>query len=70
MSYKSLETIIRGGMKTESTSQYKSLNNAIRSIYNRQVTPEQKKDEQPSEEELAVIQNRKIQAQRKIIDNA
>lgn len=69
MSYKSLETIIRGGMKTESTSQYKSLNNAIRSIYNRQVTPEQKKDEQPSEEELAVIQNRKIQAQRKIIDN-
>lgn len=70
MSYKSLADIIRGGLKTESTSQYKSLNNAIRSIYNRQVTPEQKKDEQPSEEELAVIQNRKIQAQRKIIDNA
>ena len=70
MSYKSLADVIRGGLKTESTSQYKSLNNAIRSIYNRQVTPEQKKDEQPSEEELAVIQNRKIQAQRKIIDNA
>jgi len=70
MSYKSLADIIRGGMKTESTSQYKSLNNAIRSIYNRQVTPEQKKDEQPSDEELAVIQNRKIQVQRKIIDNA
>jgi hypothetical protein len=70
MNNKSLADIIRGGMKTESTSQYKSLNNAIRSIYNRQVTPEQKKDEQPSDEELAVIQNRKIQAQRKIIDNA
>jgi len=70
MNNKSLADIIRGGMKTESSSQYKSLNNAIRSIYNRQVTPEQKKDEQPSDEELAVIQNRKIQAQRKIIDNA
>ena len=70
MSYKSLESIIRGGMTTESVSQYKSLNNAIRSIYNRQVTPEQKTDQQPSEEELAVIQNRKIQAQHKIIDNA
>ena len=70
MKYKSLESIIRGGMTTESASQYKSLNNAIRSIYNRQVTPEQKTDQQPSDEELAVIQNRKIQTQRKIIDNA
>jgi hypothetical protein len=70
MKYKSLESIIRGGMTTESASQYKSLNNAIRSIYNRQVTPEQKTDQQPSDEELAVIQNRKIQVQRKIIDNA
>jgi len=54
---------------TGDKTQYKSLNNAIRSIYNRQITPEQK-EEQPTADQLAVIQNRKIQYQRKIIDNA
>lgn len=64
MTYKSLASVVRSGLRSESKSQYKSLNNAIRSIYNHE------KKEDPSEEDLAMIQNRKAQVKSKIIDNA
>jgi hypothetical protein len=67
MTYKSLSTIIRElREKRENVSQYRSLTNAARSIYNRQITPA---STEPSEQELQQIQNRKIQTKLKIIDN-
>ena len=49
-------------------SQYKTLGSAVRSIYDRKIG--ELKPEKMSDEELAQAQNRKIQTQIKIIDNA
>ena len=49
-------------------SQYKNLGSAVRSIYDRKVG--ELKPEKMNDEELEQAQNRKIQVQRKIIDNA
>ena len=49
-------------------SQYKTLNRAIRSVFDRKganAVPGE-----PNDQELVQAQNRKIQIQRKIIDNA
>ena len=65
MKYRTLESIIREGA-AKRASEYKSLSNAARSIYNRQITPQVG---EPSEQELQQIQNRKAQVKTKIIDN-
>jgi len=65
MKYKSLSTVIREiNEKKEPTSQYLSLLNAIRSIYNRQLIAQK---DQPNDEELKKIQNRKVQYIKKIL---
>jgi hypothetical protein len=67
MTYRSLSTIIRElREKRENQSQYRSLTHAARSIYNRQITPA---SSEPTEQELAHIQNIKQQVKLKIIDN-
>lgn len=60
---------VMGEMKVATDrSQYKSLGSAVRSLYDRKIG--ELKPEKMSDEELAQAQNRKIQVQRKIIDNA
>jgi hypothetical protein len=49
-------------------SQYKTLGSAVRSIYDRKIG--ELKPEKMTDDELEQAQNRKIQVQRKIIDNA
>jgi hypothetical protein len=65
---KRFSSIVQEMQVATDRSQYKSLGSAVRSIYDRKVG--ELKPEKMSDEELAQAQNRKIQVQRKIIDNA
>jgi len=65
---KTFRTIMQEMGNDVDRSQYKVLNHAIRSVFDRKganAIPAE-----PNDQELVQAQNRKIQIQRKIIDNA
>lgn len=65
---KRFSTVVQEMQVAKDRSQYKNLGSAVRSIYDRKVG--ELKPEKMNDEELEQAQNRKIQVQRKIIDNA